>query len=506
MPNAEAVLAIDLGTSSVKVVVVDQNARILSRGSAAYPTSHPMPTWAEQNPEEWWRAVVKATRIAIDQCSVRIVGIGLTGQMHGTVMLDRDGASLRNAIIWSDSRSAASVESITKSIGKDRLPAIIGSPLATGFQAATVHWLRQHQPDLVDRTATVLLPKDYLRWLLTRTFATDPSDASGTGLLDIQQRQWSDEMLAAVKISPQMLPSVQPSHEPAGKLHPDAATKLGLPSGIPITAGAGDAPAAALAAGIGPPDTMMLTISTGAQVILPSSTFTIDPSARSQTWISATIPAPDTAPWYRMGATLTCGLALRWLRDNLYRNAETTSLDALTVEASNVPPGARGLLFVPYLDGERTPHMDPAARGMLIGLTSRHEQSDVTRAVMEGAIMATLDAYDVIAPASSPPRRLVLAGGGAQNELWRRITADIFGIEVLPLTGADTSALGAAYLALAMTGLATATDIAHRLPSYGHLVTPDANAHEIYQRLIPVFRRAYRAHRQDFPILASIDR
>lgn len=503
---AESVLAIDLGTSSVKVLVVDSTGEIVSRGSAEYPTRQPAPGWAEQDPNDWWRAVVQAVREALHGTSHRIAGIGLTGQMHGTVLLDREGNALGQAIIWSDARASDDVETLTASIGPDRLIALTGSPLATGFQASTLHWLRRHQPDRFAQAATVLLPKDFIRWLMTAELATDPSDASGTGLFDVPNRQWSNEFLEALGLTPTMVPPIHPSPEPAGVLQPRAAKELGLPLGLPVTAGAGDASAAALAAGVISPETMMLTISTGSQVILPSRDFAPDPAGRAHTWCSAAAAEPDGAPWYRMGATLASGLALRWLRDRVFLEGGHGSFAAMTEQAATVPPGSRGLLFLPYLDGERSPHMDPTARGVFIGLTSRHGRAELTRAVMEGSVLAAFDAYAALAANGTTPARMVLAGGGAQSRLWQQIAADLFGIDILPMAEPDASALGAARLAAAMLGWALPPLAQQPWATFGAIVSPQPEARAVYQQLLPIFRRTYHSHRDDFPILAALDR
>ncbi|HYN88723.1 MAG TPA: FGGY family carbohydrate kinase, partial [Ardenticatenaceae bacterium] len=313
-----SLLGIDLGTSSVKVLLVGRDGRVLGRGSAEYPIDHPHPNWAEQDPDAWWQATISAVRQALAQApSAAVSAIGLSGQMHGTVLLGQDGRPLGPAIIWPDQRSHRQVEEITALVGAERLVEITGSPVATGFQAATTRWFQQEQPDLWRQVRMVLLPKDELRRRLTPSYATDPSDASSALLLDVHRREWSGELLDALDLDAAILPPVRESAAVAGELVAAAATVLGLPRGIPIVVGAGDTPAGLLGAGIVSPDTLLLTISTGGQVVVPAPTVQLDRKGRIHTFCAALPPGHEHPGWYLMGATLSAGLALRWLRDQL---------------------------------------------------------------------------------------------------------------------------------------------------------------------------------------------
>ncbi len=500
-------LGIDLGTGAVKAVVTDAQGRVQSVGSAEHPTSHPRPGFAEQEPERWWEATVRAVREAVARAAgYEIAAIGLSGQMHGTVLLDSADRPFRPAVIWADTRSAAQVERLTAEIGKERLIEIAGSPLAAGFQAATIRWFQDEQPDVWRHVRRIALPKDYLGWRLTGTWATEPSDAASTLLLDVRQRDWSDTILAAVGISRDQLPPVLPSASPRGRLLPEAAAALGLPSGIPVVAGGGDAPIAALAAGVVEPTTMLLTISTGSQVIVPTDGVRPDPGGRIHAWCSCLEPGPGAAGWYQMGATMVSGLALRWLRDRVFALPAADAYDQMTEWAASVPPGAGGLLFLPYLAGERTPHMDPQARGLFLGLTAEHGREHLTRAVMEGATLALADAFSILETLGAKPNHAILAGGGARSALWRQIVADVFGLPIQPLLDVEGSALGAALLAYACVSGANPAKTATTWARYGEPVTPDPKAHEVYQALLPLFRDAYRKHREDFPALAAIGR
>lgn len=506
-----AFLGIDLGTGSVKALVVADSRHILGRGSAEYPILQPQPGYAEQDPEAWWQATIRAVRAALTEAkSVEILAIGLSGQMHGTVLLDAAGAPLGPAVIWADTRGAPQVAAVADLIGAERLVELTGSPLAAGFQAATLRWIQQHQPERWQRVDKVLLPKDYLGWRLTRTYLTEPSDASGTLLLDVRKRDWADEILAALGVRRDQLPALRSSIADRGPLASVAASELGLRQGVPVVAGGGDAPLAALAAGVVDPETMLLTVSTGSQAIVPTNEVRPDPRGRSHAWCSCLEPPPGDpsrnrgAAWYQMGATMVSGLALRWLRDNVFGLSDERAYDEMTNWASQVPPGARGLIFLPYLTGERTPLMDPHARGVFLGLTAEHDRRHLTRAVMEGATLALYDAYSVLASLGASPQRAVLAGGGARSAVWRQIVADVFGVPIRPLATVEGSALGAALLAGAGVGGLDLIATARAWARYDEPVQPDPDAHRLYQRLVPVFRDAYVKHRDDFRFLARV--
>ncbi|HEY7032024.1 MAG TPA: xylulokinase [Thermomicrobiales bacterium] len=507
-----ALLGIDLGTGSVKAVIVAPDGRVLGRGSAGYSIRQTRPGWAEQEPEDWWRGTVKAVRAArVQTGEVDVLAVGLSGQMHGTVLLDGQGRAIGPAIIWADTRSAEQVADLTNRIGAERLVDLTGSPLAVGFQAGTIRWIQPNQPDRWDQVTTVLLPKDYLGWRLTHVSATEPSDASGTLLFDVRTRDWSEEILSALDLRRGQLPTVDASTAIRGYLSDAAAAELGLRGRIPVVGGGADAPLAALAAGVIEPDAMLLTISSGSQVIVPTDEVRVDRQGRMHTWCSCfeppagdLRPGPTGAGWYQMGATMVSGLALRWLQENVFGLRDADAYDDMTNWAARAPVGADGLIFLPYLAGERTPLMDPYARGLFLGLTTAHDRSHLTRAVMEGATLALYDAYGVLGDNGAAPRRTVLAGGGARSAVWRQIVADVFGVPIRPLADVDGSALGAALLAGVGIGLFDLATTALAWAHYGDAVLPDPAAHERYQRLLPIFREAYVKHRGDFRALADM--
>ncbi len=486
-------LGLDLGTSSLKALLVDDAGRVLGRGAAGYSVRYPRSDHAEQDPDEWWWAAVTAARQALagTDGTVTVVAIGLSGQMHGTVLLgDRDDL-LAPAVIWADQRSWREVAEITARIGAERLIELCGSPVATGFQAATLRWFQREQSELWRRVRTVLAPKDDLRRRLTGVITTEPSDGSGTLLLDVRRRDWSPEVLAALDIPPELLPPVHPSTAVVGQLRPDAAASLGLPPGIPVVAGAGDAPSGALGAGVVEPETMLVSLSTGAQVLVPSTEVRVDGRGRLHTFCGALPPGPARAGWYQMGATLVAGLAMRWLRDRVLDVGGEDADEQMTAWAAEAPVGAGGLLFLPYLVGERTPHMDPRARGAFLGLAARHGRPELVRAVMEGVALACRDAFAVLAEVGATPSSIVLAGGGARSALWQQIMADIFNLPVRPLATAEQSALGAALLAGTGVGRLDPIAASRAWARYDDPVQPNPERHARYADLVALFREAW---------------
>ncbi|MCB0046518.1 MAG: xylulokinase [Caldilineaceae bacterium] len=502
--NDPLLLGVDLGTSSVKVIAVTPRGRIVASGSAEYPIFHPQPTYSEQRPDDWWRAVCATVRSVTGELAAdRIAAIGLSGQMHGTVLLDEENGLLGDAVIWPDRRSSRQVDEITRRMGKARLIEIAGSPVATGFQAATVAWLQEEEPDRWARTAKILLPKDYLRWRMTGRFAGDPSDGSGALLLDVAARDWSPVLLDALAIDPRRLPPVQPSVSIAGELQPDAATALGLPAGLPVMTGAADTACSALGAGAVRPGTLLLTLSTGGQLVLPVAHPIVDPAGRIHTFCSAFEPdnGMGYAGWYQMGAILSAGMALRWLRDNVFVLSGGGAYTRMSAWAGESPPGSNGLIFLPYLAGERTPHMDPLARGAFLGLTLSHGRSDMVRAVMEGVTFALANALAVLTELGAHPAEIVLAGGGASSPLWRQIVADVFGLPVRPLQVAEQSAVGAALPAGLGAGLVEAASFADEWVSYGEVVQPNPATQRFYAGWIEHFRAGYVNNRGLFAAL-----
>ena len=440
-------LGIDVGTSGAKALISDERGRVLAAATSEYPLSTPFPLWSEQNPADWWRGTIAAVRAALGQAGVdgqAVAGIGLTGQMHGAVFLDGQGAVIRPALLWNDQRTAAECEEITRRVGAARLIELAGNPALTGFQAPKILWLRNHEPEHYARLAQVLLPKDYIRLLLTGERATDASDAAGTLLLDLRARTWSGEILGALELPREWLPRVYEGPEVTGRLLPAVAAELGLPAGLPVMAGGGDNAAAAVGTGVVRPGVVSSSIGTSGVVFAHSAEIALDPQGRLHTFCHA-VPGQ----YHLMAVTLAAGGAFRWLRDTLGQ----TSYEAMTAAAVSVPVGAEGLLFLPYLTGERTPHLDPLARGAFVGLTSRHTAAHLIRAVMEGVVYSLRDGVEIMRGLGVPLEQIRATGGGGRSALWRQMQADIYGAEVVTLKAEEGPAYGAALLAGVGTGL-----------------------------------------------------
>jgi xylulokinase len=514
MTGERLLLGIDLGTGSVKVVLVTTAGRTVGQGSAEYPIDRPQPGWAEQDPEAWWRGVTLATRSALrdaatDPSSVpdaagRVVAIGLAGQMHGTVLLSPAHEPLAPAVIWPDQRSGQEVAALNEELGPDQVIRLTGGPMASGFQAPTIRWLRRHQPGTLDRAAVILAPKDALRLRLTGEIATEPSDGSGTGLMISAERRWSATMIGAVGVEPDRLPGIREAIDVAGTLRAAAALELGLPAGIPVVVGAADTPAGLLGAGLVQPDAFLLTISTGATLAVPCAEPDLDPTGRSYTFCSALSPGSGSAGWYRMAAILSAGLALRWLRDSVFALEGPDAYGEMLSWAATVPPGSRGLVFLPYLAGERNPHMDPTARGAFLGLTASHARAELVRAVVEGITMGCLDASRALAESMRLPSMIILGGGGGRSLVWQHIIADAFGLPVRHLETGEQAALGACLLAGAGAGVLEPVSAARDWARLGPPVEPDATRHEIYARVYGIFRAGYPKVREDFELLRSL--
>ena len=496
-------LGIDLGTSSVKAVFVDPTGNMLRESSVGYPTNHPAPGAAEQDPADWWRATGDAVR-ALDLGSASVKAIGLTGQMHGLVCLNLVDDVIRPAIIWSDTRGAEIATQLTAVIGETHLAETTGTALASGFLGVSAAWLRAHEPQLWKSIASVLLPKDYVRFRLTAERATDPSDAASTGLLDVHKRAWSAPMLETVGLDPSCMPEIRGSATVAGHLTADAATALRLEPGLPVVCGGGDAPIAALASGVGDGRSLLATLSSGAQVIVFSDTPAVDSRLRVHTFASPLDPAQHECGWYIMGATMVAGSALYWLRDNVFRASEADAITDMLAGAGEVPAGANGLVFAPYLSGERTPHFDPRARAVFMGLTSDHDQRHMTRAVMEGVVFALRDALDVVSGLTDIGDGVVLAGGGARSSLWRQIVADIFDLPVRPSLVADQSAVGAALLAAACDLQMPATALGEQWARFDSTVEPISANVARYGEIRSIFRDIYPTNADYFHRLGDL--
>ncbi|MHB8628776.1 MAG: xylulokinase [Aggregatilineales bacterium] len=441
-------LGIDLGTSSVKAVIIDELGQLCGVGAQEYPIRTAEVGWAEQDPQAWWSAAIFAIRQAMNQAgSEPISGIGLSGQMHGTVLIDARRQPLGPAIIWADQRSTVEVDEITALVGVERLARICGTAPATGFLGPTLLWLKRHDPARLDKAFTCLLPKDYIRLRLTGEMATDASDASATALFDVPARRWSAEIVDTLGLPVRLLPTVLESAAVAGMLIKDAADALGLPVGTPVVAGCADQVAQAIGNGLIDPGVGSVTIGTGGQVFAPLTAPQYDDQLRLHVFCHA---PPNR--WYLLGAMLSAGLSLRWFRNLLGAEGDPNAYAKLAALAADVPPGAAGLLFLPYLIGERAPLRDPLARGSFVGLTLRHERGHLARAIMEGVAFALRQIVDVMVTLNAPLDQLLASGNGLASPVWRQIVADVLNRPLYLATGSERSGIGAALIAGIGTG------------------------------------------------------
>jgi xylulokinase len=443
------VLGIDVGTGGTRAVIVRDDGRIVAAATEAHePFASPRIGWAEQRPEDWWRAATHAVRLALSHANLRghdVGCVGFSGQMHGAVMLDAADDVVRPALIWCDVRTGTQCLELTRQIGADRIIQLTCNPALTNFTLTKLLWTRENEPHLWSRVRAVMLPKDYVRFRLTGDRATDVADASGTLMLDVAGRRWSAEMLEAAHIDRTLLPELYESPELCGTISAAGAAASGLAAGTPVVAGAGDQAAGATGMGIVAPGAVSATIGTSGVVFAATDRPSVDPLGRLHTFCHA-IPGR----WHVMGVTQAAGLSLRWFRDRLAGdlvNDHRDPYDRLTAEAATVPAGADGLLWAPYLMGERTPHLDPHARGALVGLTASHTRAHVVRAILEGVAYSLKDTLTIFDEMKVPMTSIRLGGGGARSELWRQIQADVYGQEIEIVEAEEGAAYGAALLA-----------------------------------------------------------
>jgi xylulokinase len=501
-------MGIDVGTSGLRAIVVDAaSGQVLGAATAGYPLLTPRPQWAEQHPLDWWRAAQSAIPEALRRAGGRggdLVALGLTGQMHGLVLLDEADAPIRPALLWCDQRTEAQCAEIHRRVGLDRLKAIARNPALTGFTAPKVLWVREHEPEAYARVRRILLPKDYLRFQLSGEFATDVADASGTLLLDVPARRWSDDLLAALEVPRAWLPTVHEGPEVVARVSAAGAGATGLPPGLPIVAGGGDQAAGGVGNGIVRPGLVSCTVGTSGVVFAATQGVTEAPDALQA--FCHSVPGM----WHVMGVTQAAGLSLRWVRDQLAGGGAggadgDAAYERLVAEAAAAAPGCEGLLFLPYLMGERAPHLDPEARGGWIGLTARHTRADLLRAVLEGVSYSLRDCLTLLDAAGIAVADVRASGGGARSALWRQILADVFGRQVAVLENAEGPAFGAALLA--GTGAGVYPDVAaacdQTLREAGR-VAPDPERAALYDAYYGAYQGLYPALRPTFERLAAL--
>jgi xylulokinase len=493
-------LGIDVGTGGTRAVVVDEQGSIVASQTAEHAQfTSPQTGWAEQEPRDWWRAATEAIRAVLTQVAAEeIAGVGFSGQMHGAVLLDADAEVIRPALIWCDQRTSAQCQSLTEQIGAARLIELTANPALTNFTLTKLMWVREREPELWSRFRYFLLPKDYIRLRLTGERATDVADASGTLLLDVANRRWSSAMLETLELDQSCLPALFESSEITGRVSPEGANATGLRAGTPVVAGAGDQAAGAVGMGIVAPGAVSATIGTSGVVFAATARPALDKGGRVHTFCHG-IPGR----WHVMGVTQAAGLSLRWFRDQFgVRGAaaddQREAYELLSQEAAAAPPGSDGVLWAPYLMGERTPHLDPEARAALVGLTASHTRAHVIRAILEGVAFSLRDTLTIFAEMDVPVDKIRLGGGGARGRLWRQIQADIYGREVEILVAEEGAAYGAALLAGVGAGAWSSVDEAcARAVRVATRVEPDTKS-------AALLNERYLAYRALYPALRSV--
>ena len=485
-------LGIDVGTGGSRALLVDDRGGVRAGFTSAHEEMHmERPLWAEQRPENWWDAVVNAIRGVLAKAGVsgsEVKGIGLSGQMHGLVILDESNQVIRPSLIWCDQRSQEQVDFVNSTVGREKVLECTANPVLTGFTLPKLLWVRDHEPANFARVKKMLLPKDYVRFKLTGEFASEVSDASGTSVFDVVKRRWSWEMMDALGLERSILPQCYESSEITGQITAEAAALTGLAARTPVVGGGGDQASSAVGNGIVEEGIVSCTLGTSGVVFAHMEKVAYDPAGRVHTFCHAV-----RDKWHVMGVTQGAGLSLQWFRNQLAPGAE---YDALTAEASQSPAGAQGLFWLPYLMGERTPHLDATIRGGWIGLTAKHKRADLIRAVIEGVSYSQRDCLDIIEGLGVTVNSVRASGGGAQSAFWRRLLASILNKRVVTLATQEGSAYGAALLALAGTGAySSVPEVCRAAIRETDSITPEPaealsyeKAHRLYQSLYPALK------------------
>ncbi|GAP13575.1 xylulokinase [Longilinea arvoryzae] len=489
-------LGIDVSTTATKALLIDSAGKVIAVHSTTYGFETPHPLWSEQDPALWWNGTQRSIRAVLDASKIdpsQIFGVGLTGQMHGLVLLDAAKNVLRPAILWNDQRTQAQCDKIHQRIGRERFIQITGNVALTGFTAPKILWVKENEPEIYARAAHVLLPKDYVRYKLTGEFAMDVADGAGTVLMDLQRRDWSTEVLSALDIPRDWVPPLYEGPQITGRLTPAAAEATGLLTGTPVMAGGGDQAAGAVGMGVVKPGVVGLTVGTSGVVFATTPAALVEPGGRLHAFCHA-VPGM----WHFMGVMLSAAGSLQWYRDTL---APGVGFDELVKEAESIPAGSEGLQFLPYLSGERTPHPDPFARGAFIGLTVRHGRGHLTRAVLEGVAYGLKDSFTLIQNAGLGEITQVRAsGGGTKSRLWRQILASVLEAELVTVNTTEGAAYGAALLAGVGAGNWKDVDAACRAAIVitgkenpdGAQVDSYRKGYEIYRDLYPTLKSTFR--------------
>ncbi len=506
-----AYLGIDVGTSGTKTLAIDASGKILADAMNTYDCHVPKPLWSEQDPEDWWQATVKSVRAVMRKAKLKagdVKAIGLSGQMHGSVFLDRRDKVIRPAILWNDQRTSAECEEMENRVGgRKKLIKMVANPAMTGFTAPKILWLRNNEPKNFEKTAKVLLPKDEIRRRMTGEYATEVSDASGMLLLDVAKRNWSKKLLSALELDIELLGRVYESEEVTGSLTAEAAKLLGLTTDCVVVGGAGDCAAGAVGNGIVNRGVLSTSIGTSGVMFVHSDEVKIDPGGRVHTFCHAV-----RGKWHMMGVNLSAGGSLQWFRNELCKadvaaakRKKIEVYDILTKEAATAPAGSEGLFFLPYLSGERTPHADPDARGCFVGLTLAHTRAHMLRSVMEGVTYSMRDSLEIIEGLGVPVRQIRASGGGSRSPFWRQIQADVFGRKVVTINTEEGPAYGVALLAAVGAGEYKSIQEACKATIRVEKETAvDRSAKRSYDKAFPVYQQLYRSLKGDFKAIAGL--
>ena len=506
-----ALLGIDIGTSGTKTLICDEKGTVLATAMAEHPISAPKPGWSEQEPEDWWQATCKATRAVLKRAKLKpaaIKGIGLSGQMHGSVFLGDGDKALRPALLWNDQRTAKQCAEIeSKAGGREALIELVANPALTGFTAPKILWVRENEPRVYAKTKHILLPKDYIRYRMTGEYATEVSDASGTLLLDVVKRRWSDNLLGLLKIDKALLPRLHESPEVTGKLHQGGATALGLIPGISVVGGGGDQAAGAVGNGIVTAGIVSATLGTSGVVFAHSDAPTRDPKGRVHTMCHA-VPGK----WCVFGCMLAAGGSFQWFRNQLAHHEvhaaarrKVDPYELLVAEAEKADPGSGGVLFLPYLTGERCPHPDPNARGGWIGITARTLRRDMIRSLLEGVTFGMRDALEIMREMNIPVTQVRASGGGARSPFWRQLQADIYGQPIVLTNATEGPAYGVALLAGVGTGVWGSVEQACKAAiRETEKVRPNKKASVGYAPVYATYRKLYFDLKERFPEMAAV--
>lgn len=499
-------LGIDIGTSGTKALLIDakNGGQVVTSSTRTYPLYTPKPMWAEQEPEDWWQATIAAVADILETSGINprdIKGIGLSGQMHGSVFLDENNQVLRPAILWCDQRTQEECDWIMDTVGGDRVIDLISNPVLTGFTAGKIIWLRKNEPMVYERVKKVLLPKDYIRFRLTGEFATEVSDASGTALFNVTRREWAWEMLDAIDIPRDWMPRAYESPEVSGKITSDASIITGLTEGTPVVGGGGDQAAGAVGNGIVEPGIISSTVGTSGVVFAFADKPVVDPKLRVHTFCHA-VPGK----WHVMGVMLSAGGSLRWYRDTFAECESAVAkamgqdpYDVMSMEAMRAPAGCEGLVFLPYLTGERTPYPDPHARGAFFGITLRSDKAHFIRAVLEGVAYGLRDSFEILSGMGVPIEQVRASGGGARSQVWLQILSDVIGCNHATINIDEGPALGVALLAGVGTGIyKSVEDACRQVIKVTNTTLVNPINHEIYDGYYPLYQSLYQSLRGDF--------